>query len=257
MVWDGRDFGSGKTAVASYKGETMGKYMLYQQLADSLRDKIYEGTYTFGDKIPSERTLAATFGISHLTVRKALAILEEEGLLDRRQGNGTFVRVQKHPVDMRHTDGFSGMLRQRGRAVARKVLYSGTRQAGFKYGKIFGIEREEEVFECISLFQDADGARILEYNAVPCKYIPNASDYDYSIYSLRDIYRRNDVEIVEERQRLEIVRIYNPQAELLGMEEGADMLLLSATSCDAQGKVVEWTKIYDNAERMMFYASTV
>lgn len=235
----------------------MGKYMLYQQLADSLRDKIYEGTYAFGDKIPSERTLAATFGISHLTVRKALAILEEEGLLDRRQGNGTFVRAQKCPVDMRHMDGFSGMLRQRGGAVTRKVLYSGIRQAGFKYGKIFGIEREEEVFECICLFQDADEARALEYNAVPCKYIPNASDYDYGIYSLRDIYRQNGVEIVVEQQRLEIVQIYNPQAELLGMEEGADMLLLSATSSDAQGNVVEWAKVYDNTERMIFYASTV
>ena len=36
----------------------MEKYSLYQQLADSLRDKIYEGKYAFGDKLPSERSLA-------------------------------------------------------------------------------------------------------------------------------------------------------------------------------------------------------
>lgn len=233
------------------------KYMLYQQLADSLRDKIYEGKYMFGDKIPSERALAATFGISHLTVRKALAVLEEEGLLVRLQGKGTFVRAQKYSADMQRLGGFSSMLRQRDGAATRKVLYSGVRKAGFKYGRIFEIPKEEEVFECVCLFQDTEGSRALEYSAVPCKYIPAVADYDYSMYSLRDIYGQNDVEIVEEQQRLEIVKIYNPQSELLNMEEGADVLMLSSTSCDTLGRVVEWTKVYDNAKRMVFYASTL
>lgn len=233
------------------------KYSLYQQLADSLRDKIYEGKYTFGDKLPSERALAETFGISHLTVRKALAVLEEEGLLLRLQGKGTFVRAQKYSVDVQHLDGFTSMLRQQAGAVTRKILYSGIRQAGFKYSRIFGIEREEEVFECVCLSQNADVERALEYNAVPCKHVPDVASYDYSMYSLRDIYKQHGIEIVEERQRLEIVKIYNPQAELLDMEEGADILMLSSTSCDDKGRVIEWTKIYDNAKRMVFYASTV
>lgn len=235
----------------------MEKYSLYQQLADSLRDKIYEGKYAFGDKLPSERSLAEKFGISHLTVRKALAILEEEGMLLRVQGKGTFVRAQKYSIDMQHLDGFSSMFGQQGITITNKVLYSGVREAGFKYSRIFGIPREESVFELIRLRQNGEDPVALEYNILPTKRVPHVEEYDYSLYSLWDVYRQAGIQLVEENQKLEIVKVFNPQADLLNVEEGADVLMLSSTGLDASGKVIEWTKIYDNAKRMVFYASTV
>ena len=235
----------------------MEKYSLYQQLADSLRDKIYEGKYAFGDKLPSERSLAEKFGISHLTVRKALAILEEEGMLLRVQGKGTFVRAQKYSIDMQHMDGFSSMFGQQGITITNKVLYSGVREAGFKYSRIFGIPREESVFELIRLRQNGEDPVALEYNILPTKRVPHVEEYDYSLYSLWDVYRQTGIQLVEENQKLEIVKVFNPQADLLNVEEGADVLMLSSTGLDASGKVIEWTKIYDNAKRMVFYASTV
>lgn len=235
----------------------MEKYSLYQQLADSLRDKIYEGKYAFGDKLPSERSLAEKFGISHLTVRKALAILEEEGMLLRVQGKGTFVRAQKYSIDMQHMDGFSSMFGQQGITITNKVLYSGVREAGFKYSRIFGIPREESVFELIRLRQNGEDPVALEYNILPTKRVPHVEEYDYSLYSLWDVYRQAGIQLVEENQKLEIVKVYNPQADLLNVEEGADVLMLSSTALDLSGKVIECTKIYDNAKRMVFYASTV
>ena len=235
----------------------MEKYSLYQQLADSLRDKIYEGKYAFGDKLPSERSLAEKFGISHLTVRKALAILEEEGMLLRVQGKGTFVRAQKYSIDMQHIDGFSSMFGQQGITITNKVLYSGVREAGFKYSRIFGIPREESVFELIRLRQNGEDPVALEYNILPTKRVPHVEEYDYSLYSLWDVYRQAGIQLVEENQKLEIVKVYNPQADLLNVEEGADVLMLSSTALDLSGKVIECTKIYDNAKRMVFYASTV
>ena len=235
----------------------MEKYSLYQQLADSLRDKIYEGKYAFGDKLPSERSLAEKFGISHLTVRKALAILEEEGMLLRVQGKGTFVRAQKYSIDMQHMDGFSSMFGQQGITITNKVLYSGVREAGFKYSRIFGIPREEHVFELIRLRQNGEDPVALEYNILPIKRVPHVEEYDYSLYSLWDVYRQTGIQLVEENQKLEIVKVYNPQADLLNVEEGADVLMLSSTALDLSGKVIECTKIYDNAKRMVFYASTV
>ncbi len=235
----------------------MEKYSLYQQLADSLRDKIYEGKYAFGDKLPSERSLAEKFGISHLTVRKALAILEEEGMLLRVQGKGTFVRAQKYSIDMQHMDGFSSMFGQQGITITNKVLYSGVREAGFKYSRIFGIPREEPVFELIRLRQNGEDPVALEYNILPTKRVPHVEEYDYSLYSLWDVYRQTGIQLVEENQKLEIVKVYNPQADLLNVEEGADVLMLSSTALDLSGKVIECTKIYDNAKRLVFYASTV
>lgn len=234
-----------------------GNYALYQQLADSLRDKIYEGKYAFGDKLPSERSLAEKFGISHLTVRKALAILEEEGLVLRAQGKGTFVRAPKVSIDMQRLEGFSSLFRQQGIAIVNRVLYSGLRPAKFKYSRIFDITPEEEVFECVRLRQ-GDGAPLaIEYNVVPKRYVPDIAEYDYGMYSLHEIYGKNGLQIVEEQQTLEIVKIYNPQADLLNLEEGADVFMLSALSYDKQKRAIEWTKIYDNTERIVFYASTV
>ena len=235
----------------------MEKHSLYQQLADSLRDKIYEGKYAFGDKLPSERSLAEKFGISHLTVRKALAILEEEGMILRVQGKGTFVRAQKYSIDMQHMDGFSSMFGQQGITITNKVLYSGVREAGFKYSRIFGIPREEPVFELIRLRQNGEDPVALEYNILPTKRVPHVEEYDYSLYSLWDVYRQTGIQLVEENQKLEIVKVYNPQADLLNVEEGADVLVLSSTALDLSGKVIECTKIYDNAKRLVFYASTV
>ena len=235
----------------------MEKYSLYQQLADSLRDKIYEGKYACGDKLPSERSLAEKFGISHLTVRKALAILEEEGMLLRVQGKGTFVRAQKYSIDMQPMDGFSSMFGQQGITITNKVLYSGVREAGFKYSRIFGIPREEPVFELIRLRQNGEDPVALEYNILPTKRVPHVEEYDYSLYSLWDVYRQTGIQLVEENQKLEIVKVYNPQADLLNVEEGADVLMLSSTALDLSGKVIECTKIYDNAKRLVFYASTV
>ena len=204
-----------------------------------------------------ERSLAEKFGISHLTVRKALAILEEEGMLLRVQGKGTFVRAQKYSIDMQHMDGFSSMFGQQGITITNKVLYSGVREAGFKYSRIFGIPREEPVFELIRLRQNGEDPVALEYNILPTKRVPHVEEYDYSLYSLWDVYRQTGIQLVEENQKLEIVKVYNPQADLLNVEEGADVLMLSSTGLDASGKVIEWTKIYDNAKRMVFYASTV
>jgi GntR family transcriptional regulator len=64
----------------------------YAQLAAILRRKISEGIYPPGDKIPSESSISKTYGVSPMTVRQAIGVLTEQGLLDRVQGSGTFVK---------------------------------------------------------------------------------------------------------------------------------------------------------------------
>ena len=64
----------------------------YQRIAEWLQQKIADGTYGPGDKLPSEQELREQFDVSRQTVRSALAVLEEEGLIYGRQGSGNFVR---------------------------------------------------------------------------------------------------------------------------------------------------------------------
>lgn len=64
----------------------------YAQLAAILRRQIAEGLYPPGEKIPSESSISKAYGVSPMTVRQAIGVLTEQGLLDRIQGSGTFVK---------------------------------------------------------------------------------------------------------------------------------------------------------------------
>ena len=63
----------------------------YYQLYTSLRSRIREGEFQTGEALPSERQLVEDYGISRITVVKALDILDQEGLIERQQGKGNFV----------------------------------------------------------------------------------------------------------------------------------------------------------------------
>ncbi len=64
---------------------------LYEQLYYHLKQKIERGTLPPGEQLPSERELAASYGISRFTVRKAVGLLVQEGYIDAYQGSGSFV----------------------------------------------------------------------------------------------------------------------------------------------------------------------
>jgi len=65
--------------------------MRYQRVYRELRGRILSGHYAPGSQIETEPVLTEQFGVSIITIRQAAGMLEEEGLLDRRQGKGTFV----------------------------------------------------------------------------------------------------------------------------------------------------------------------
>lgn len=68
---------------------------IYVQTAESLIRDIAAGRLLDGERLAPERQMASDFGISVGTLRKALADLEEKGLLDRKQGSGNYIRAAK------------------------------------------------------------------------------------------------------------------------------------------------------------------
>jgi GntR family transcriptional regulator len=64
---------------------------IYQQIADELRQGIASGRYLPGRALPSETELAASLGVARLTVRKAVRVLADEGLVTVVKGRGAFV----------------------------------------------------------------------------------------------------------------------------------------------------------------------
>jgi len=78
----------------------------YQQIADTLRQRIVRAEYSPGDIIPTSTELENLFSVSNITIRKALAILSEEGWVTGRRGVGTV--VNEVPQDLRLNIAVSG-----------------------------------------------------------------------------------------------------------------------------------------------------
>jgi GntR family glv operon transcriptional regulator len=65
--------------------------VIYKKIATELKARINSDDYAVGDMLPSEKALAAELQVSVMTLRKALALLEEEKLIARRHGSGTCI----------------------------------------------------------------------------------------------------------------------------------------------------------------------
>lgn len=95
---------------------------LYQRLAAILRAKIERGSLAPNAMLPSERDLAAQHSMSRDTVRKAVRLLEEQGLLYSDQGRGTFVAPSAVREMSQFLGSFSQDTRQRGCTPGQKVI---------------------------------------------------------------------------------------------------------------------------------------
>ncbi|MFB6805440.1 GntR family transcriptional regulator [Streptomyces sp. NPDC056387] len=69
----------------------------YQQIADDIRQQVLDGALQAGDRLPTEVDLMAEYRVSRIVIRNAVEVLQNEGLVTKRQGAGTFVREQTPP----------------------------------------------------------------------------------------------------------------------------------------------------------------
>ncbi|GHJ30147.1 MULTISPECIES: GntR family transcriptional regulator [Streptomyces violaceusniger group] len=89
---------------------------VFRQIADALREAIDKGRFREGDKLPSETELVDHFGVSRMTVRNALSLLQQEGLAVSEHGKGVFVRPRP-PVRRLASDRFARRHRDQGKAA--------------------------------------------------------------------------------------------------------------------------------------------
>src|SRR5262247_2998968 len=104
-----------------------GRTPRYHRIAEALRAQIREGELPPGALLPNQRKLARTFGVTLMTLRQALELLEREHLIVRRHGLGTFVAAPSIDYDILQLRRFAGDLSAKGEHVATRLL--GTRFA--------------------------------------------------------------------------------------------------------------------------------
>ena len=95
---------------------------LYEQLMEEIEKNIKSGIYKPGDKIMTESEMAGAYGVSIITVRKAMGALMDRGLVVRKQGKGTFVTKPKFSRNMKKLQSFTEMCEQMGPAILQARL---------------------------------------------------------------------------------------------------------------------------------------
>jgi len=99
-----------------------GRVSRYLRIAEALKERIASGPLTPGTRLANQRALAQEFGVTLMTLRQALSLLEHEGLIACRHGLGTFVAAPPIDYDILRFRTFTGDLRSHGEPVDTRVL---------------------------------------------------------------------------------------------------------------------------------------
>jgi len=94
----------------------------YHRIAESLRERIRRGDFAAGARLPNQRHLARDFGVTLMTLRQALELLEREKLIVRRHGLGTFVAAPSIDYDITQLRRFAGDLLAQGEPLTTRLL---------------------------------------------------------------------------------------------------------------------------------------
>jgi GntR family transcriptional regulator, frlABCD operon transcriptional regulator len=95
---------------------------LYSQLMQNILNAIETGVYNPGEKLPNEADLCEIYGVSRITVRRAIQELAEEGYLERKQGKGTFITRTKLARELISVDGFTDFSMKIGKNPSKRIL---------------------------------------------------------------------------------------------------------------------------------------
>ena len=222
---------------------------LYRQLMERLRADIAAGIYRAHSRIPSEQALCETYGVSRVTVRKALSELTREGLLERQQGKGTFVSAPRLQSNLRDISSFHDACRLMGCEPGARLIHAQLVPAGERDRERLGCT-EEQVVEIVRL-RLADGQPVMiETNRFPlsCAWLIERK-LTGSLYALLQ-----EQGLVAQRGIHEISLTYATAAEarLLDTQPGSALLKLDQIIYDQHDQPLHTSHQVIRGDRFTF-----
>jgi GntR family transcriptional regulator len=228
----------------------------YAQIEDQLAARITSGQLAAGERLPPERELAESLGVSRMTVRQALSSLAGRGLVERGVGRGTFVARVKLDHDLRKVAGFSELMQRQGVEPGAKLLSAKRADAPEAVAAALGIEPGAPAYRIGRLRYGGGVPLALEDSWIPAGPFPGLLDLGLtgSLYDLmRDLYERAPVRAVE---RLEPVLARPHEAAALQVAEGSPLMLVERTAWAADGTAVEFAHDRHRGDRARFTFET-
>ena len=217
---------------------------LYQQIRGLITRGLESGEWGPGDVIPSESDLAARFGVSQGTVRKAIDEMAAENLLVRRQGKGTFVATHNDP---RSFFRFLRLAANEGELKSLKSipLECWRAKAGADVARTLALEPGAPIIIIRRLLRFGDQPAVFDEIYLPGELFADLTmdvlkSGGTSLYSLFE--NRYGVRMIRAEERLRAVSADRVSADLLKVAEGSPLLLVERTTFTYANKPVEWRR---------------
>lgn len=227
---------------------------LYHRVYRELSREIESGKLQPGDRLPSERWMCDELGVSRATVRRAIAELAADGLVEGR-GRGSFVTGDAVAEPANTLISLTELGRSRGLDASARVLAAAVRAATIDEAEAFAIAPGAELFE-LERVRMLDGVPIsIDHNRVPLRLAPGLIGVDFTTASLYEELERAGSPPRRADYELEARGADAPEADLLGLAPGAPVLFATTVAIGEQARVVDLGRTVYRADRYRFQAT--
>jgi GntR family transcriptional regulator len=228
---------------------------LYRRIEEDVLAQITEGDLQPGDMIPPERELCEHYGVSRITVRRAISELETRGYVRRQQGKGTYVSRTRIQREMGRLLSFSEEMEAQGHVPSSKLLNLQHRPADKSIGSLLKLGEGEPIW-IVERLRLADDEVISL--SVSCLHLPLA------VYltplelkgqsSLWSLLASKGVHITEGNTTVRAIAADSHYADLLDVEEGEPLLMREGVNYTMEGQLVpvEAYQVVSRADRYQY-----
>lgn len=226
---------------------------LYYQLATVLREEIVSGRRRLGEKLASETELERTYGVSRMTVREALRSLDEEGLIRREAGRGSFVAGLPAFTGTQQIDGTLNGLIAMGVATAPRLLELREVELPPDEAEALGMAGTRTIMraERLRYYKDEPYCHIV--NNVVSELGRRIGRAHWERGSLlRSIEMKLGVELGDAEERVRATLADASLAHWLDVRVGAPLLRVDYLIRDREGRAVETAIIHYRSDTHVF-----
>lgn len=228
---------------------------IYLQIKNMILNDIKEGKLAPGHKVLSERDLAEMFNTSRMTARHALLELENEGIIERRLGLGSFISSNKIIRDFMTFESFTKTMLGKGLNPQTRVLSIAKESGTSELGNHLNRTLPFEIFK-IKRLRLADKSPIaIEVSHIPCEYCPDIDEYltdNMSLYELLE--NKYGIKLVKAHQYFQVVLAANEHSKILSISSNSPCLFFEAIAYNAEGQAIEFSTSITRADNTKFYA---